>query len=201
MDQTAYIPLFPLDIFLLPGEQLPLHVFEPRYQQLFDEAEHLGTSFGLPFFYERRQMLFASLCKLVKVTKRHRSGERDVIVEATEVVKLSGQDAVFDGKLYPGGSVSERMQPVGKTAAPVELVSLFADCIEYKFGKRPGYAALRHYTLADVAASTAMSNEDKVRYLLSADDLSRQQYLEKVLEYLLLLYRQEARTEDGIILN
>ena len=33
------IAMFPLNILLLPGEQIPLHIFEPRFQQLFDEVE------------------------------------------------------------------------------------------------------------------------------------------------------------------
>ena len=30
----AVMPMFPLGTVLLPGMVLPLHVFEPRYQQL-----------------------------------------------------------------------------------------------------------------------------------------------------------------------
>jgi hypothetical protein len=40
----AVLPMFPLGTVLLPGVVLPLHVFEPRYQQLvrdcLDAAEH-----------------------------------------------------------------------------------------------------------------------------------------------------------------
>lgn len=195
------IPLFPLEIFLLPGEQLPLHIFEPRYQQLFDEAEHLNTQFGLPYFDKKRKIWFASMCRLLRVTKRFKGGERDVIVEATEVVKLQDHQPVFEGKLYPGGVMGSTVPSVGTQPAPIELVSLFADCIEYKFGKRPEYSALRHYTISDVAASTAMSSEEKLRYLHCENDQARQQFMENILNYLLLLYRQEARSEDGIILN
>ncbi|MGZ4700329.1 MAG: LON peptidase substrate-binding domain-containing protein, partial [Ilumatobacteraceae bacterium] len=38
------VPMFPLGTVLLPGVVLPLHVFEPRYQQLvrdcLDASEH-----------------------------------------------------------------------------------------------------------------------------------------------------------------
>ena len=28
------IPIFPLNTVVFPGQQLPLHIFEPRYRQL-----------------------------------------------------------------------------------------------------------------------------------------------------------------------
>ena len=37
------IPLFPLGVFLLPGEQTGLHIFEPRYRQLIPELEEAMT--------------------------------------------------------------------------------------------------------------------------------------------------------------
>ena len=34
----ALIALFPLDVVLLPGAPLPLHIFEPRYKEMVGEA-------------------------------------------------------------------------------------------------------------------------------------------------------------------
>ena len=34
---TNFIPIFPLGIVVYPGEELNLHIFEPRYKQLVDE--------------------------------------------------------------------------------------------------------------------------------------------------------------------
>ena len=47
-DQTR-IPMFPLTIFPLPGEMVPLHIFEPRYRQLLQDAEERDISFGIYF--------------------------------------------------------------------------------------------------------------------------------------------------------
>jgi Lon protease-like protein len=41
------IGLFPLDLVLLPGEQAPLHIFEPRYRELIGECLEDGTEFGI----------------------------------------------------------------------------------------------------------------------------------------------------------
>jgi hypothetical protein len=31
---STLLPLFPLDVVLLPGTPLPLHIFEPRYREM-----------------------------------------------------------------------------------------------------------------------------------------------------------------------
>src|SRR5215203_3470050 len=44
------LPLFPLPLVLLPNEVLPLHIFEPRYQQMLKDIELRRNLFGLAFF-------------------------------------------------------------------------------------------------------------------------------------------------------
>ena len=41
------LPLFPLDIVLFPGEDLPLHIFEPRYRLMMNECIEQKTPFGI----------------------------------------------------------------------------------------------------------------------------------------------------------
>ena len=48
------IGLFPLELVLLPGEQVPLHIFEPRYRELIGECLDDGREFGLVLADERR---------------------------------------------------------------------------------------------------------------------------------------------------
>ncbi|MGA9965332.1 MAG: LON peptidase substrate-binding domain-containing protein, partial [Terriglobales bacterium] len=35
---SSLLPLFPLDLVLLPGTPLPLHIFEPRYREMISEC-------------------------------------------------------------------------------------------------------------------------------------------------------------------
>jgi Lon protease-like protein len=41
------LPLFPLDVVLFPGEDLPLHIFEPRYRLMMNECIDQKTPFGI----------------------------------------------------------------------------------------------------------------------------------------------------------
>jgi len=44
------VPLFPLPIVLFPGVPLPLHIFEPRYQQMLRDIRVSNNFFGLSYF-------------------------------------------------------------------------------------------------------------------------------------------------------
>ena len=43
------IPLFPLDVVLLPGTPLPLHIFEPRYKLMIHRCLSDEIEFGMIF--------------------------------------------------------------------------------------------------------------------------------------------------------
>jgi len=48
-----FLPLFPLPLVLLPGELLPLHIFEPRYRQMLTDISQEKNLFGLSYFDAR----------------------------------------------------------------------------------------------------------------------------------------------------
>lgn len=45
-----HLPVFPLPLVLLPGELLPLHIFEPRYRQMLVDIETERNLFGVSLF-------------------------------------------------------------------------------------------------------------------------------------------------------
>ncbi len=45
-----HLPLFPLDLVLLPNELLPLHIFEPRYRQMLKDIGLERNLFGVTYF-------------------------------------------------------------------------------------------------------------------------------------------------------
>jgi ATP-dependent protease La (LON) substrate-binding domain len=45
--QPGLLPLFPLQVVLLPGAELPLHIFEDRYKEMIGEAIRDRMEFGV----------------------------------------------------------------------------------------------------------------------------------------------------------
>src|SRR5690606_16359318 len=142
-------PLFPLNILLLPGEQVPLHIFEPRYRQLFDDAQKNDLPFGLPFLDESKDQNLVSVCVLNQVTKSYNGGEIDVIIECRGLFDLYSQEDRFAGKLYPSGKLGAEINLEYTEIATTSLLEKFADYIELKFGKRPKLIEIQHYKLMD----------------------------------------------------
>ncbi|HEV7643443.1 MAG TPA: LON peptidase substrate-binding domain-containing protein [Pyrinomonadaceae bacterium] len=44
------LPIFPLPVILMPGEIIPLHIFEPRYRKMLDDVQAGNRLFGLSYF-------------------------------------------------------------------------------------------------------------------------------------------------------
>lgn len=45
-----HLPIFPLPLVMLPGEVLPLHIFEDRYRQMLKDVETERNLFGVTLF-------------------------------------------------------------------------------------------------------------------------------------------------------
>src|SRR4051794_38066787 len=105
MADRVRIPMFPLTIFPLPGEMVPLHIFEPRYRQLLIDAEERDIPFGIYFNHTINTEKLGSLVKLESVIKRHEGGESDIIVKCQDLFHMGTLFRTFKDKLYPGGEV------------------------------------------------------------------------------------------------
>ena len=80
--------IFPLSIFLLPGEETYLHIFEPRYRQLLEDVEQEGIDFGIYYKSDENKSSIGSKMELVRVVKRYETGESDILVRCTGLFYL-----------------------------------------------------------------------------------------------------------------
>ena len=106
MAEPVKLPMFPLSLFPLPGEMVPLHIFEPRYKQLLHDAETKDISFGIYFNHVINTEKIGSLVKLESVIKRHSTGESDIIVKCIDLFSLSTLFRTYRDKSYPGGEIT-----------------------------------------------------------------------------------------------
>ena len=75
------IGLFPLGLVLLPGEQLPLHIFEPRYRELIGECLELAAPFGIVHAAEEGMGELGTKAHVAEVLQRYDDGRLDIVVE------------------------------------------------------------------------------------------------------------------------
>ncbi len=109
-DLPEAIPVFPLTgALLLPGGQLPLNIFEPRYLAMFDDALASHRLIGMvqPVFGEHRVDETAgdtpSLCQvgcLGRITSFAETGDGRYIVSLTGICRYRLLEEVRGGKSY-----------------------------------------------------------------------------------------------------
>ncbi len=102
---AKFLPLFPLQLVVFPGEKLKLHIFEPRYKQLIGECRDRDITFGIPAYIEGKVAEYGTEVRLLQVFKTYDDGEMDVLVEGTNAIQLLRFQRLVADKLYSGGDV------------------------------------------------------------------------------------------------
>jgi Lon protease-like protein len=80
--------LFPLGIVLVPGERVPLHIFEPRYRELIGECLSEERELGLLYADEEGPREVGTRAAVAGVLRRYADGRLDVVVEGRERFRL-----------------------------------------------------------------------------------------------------------------
>ena len=75
------IGLFPLGIVLLPGEQVPLHIFEPRYRELIGECLETSSTFGLVLADDDGMREIGTQASVIEMLEEFPDGRMNIVVE------------------------------------------------------------------------------------------------------------------------
>ena len=88
------LPIFPLELVLLPGVSLPLHIFEPRYKEMIGECLEQKKPFGIVRASSEGVADIGCTAEIVSVTKKYDDGRMDILtrgVERFEVVEVNDE--------------------------------------------------------------------------------------------------------------
>jgi len=89
---VALLPLFPLNVVLLPGTPLPLHIFEPRYKEMIAECRASNAPFGIVRALEEGIADIGCTAEILTVTKEYADGKLDLVAagrERFEIVEVN----------------------------------------------------------------------------------------------------------------
>jgi Lon protease-like protein len=180
--------LFPLGIVLLPSEQIPLHIFEDRYQELIRECLDLEQEFGLIFADDEGLREIGTRAAVTEVLDRFDDGRLNIVVEGGERFRLL---ELTEGRSFQTGLVElvedevDAADPkdcehalelfhrlVELTGAEVEEPSLSAEQLSFELAGRFEFAPelkqkllqltserLRMHLLAELLAGAAVAVE------------------------------------------
>lgn len=77
--QQWLLPLFPLEVVLLPGAELPLHIFEDRYKEMIGEALREGSEFGVVLATEKGLANTGCTATIERVLREYSDGRLDIL--------------------------------------------------------------------------------------------------------------------------
>ena len=103
---TNFIPIFPLDIVVFPGEILNLHVFEEQYKQLVTDCHSLSKPFGIPTVIKDTKTDIGCLVNIDQVVKTHEDGSMDIRTSGVKVFRILEVINDIPDKLYKGAIVN-----------------------------------------------------------------------------------------------
>jgi len=198
--QKTLLALFPLQVFLLPGEKTKLHIFEERYRQLVEDCENIPLSFGIPYTVNGAAVGVGSLVRLQRIIKRHPNGSFDIEIEATQLFKVDKFYHRLEDKLYPGGEVTLFDD---HSIAPVSDAVMHALSLHLKFMDNIKFPELisTDLTAYDVARIIRLGEEDKLKLVLATSDENRNKILLTNLKFLALIENQRGSMVGGLFLN
>ena len=165
---------------MYPGENLNLHIFEPRYKQLISECHAAKRPFGIPTVIDNKLQEYGSLVEISELTRVHQNGEMDIktkgikIFRILEVIK-EVPDKLYSGAIvtYPDNYESGNPEVMRKVMSGIrelhQLLKVSKDFIK-EDDKIKSY---------DVAHHIGLSLEEEYELLGLFDERQRQEYLKR----------------------
>ncbi len=126
-ERPSRIPLFPLDVVLLPEMPLPLHIFEPRYKTMIRRCLDEKIEFGMILATSQGIASVGCTAEIVRKARDYSDGRMDIMAEGRAIFRL---DELLDEKEYYEGRVGYLTDGAYLRDAEKEskLLASFAEC-------------------------------------------------------------------------
>lgn len=199
---TNFIPIFPLGIVVYPGENLNLHIFEPRYKQLISECHSARKPFGIPTVIDNKVQDYGSLVEILEISEVHENGEMDIKTKGIRVFRILEVIKDVPDKLYSGAIVNyPETHEHGKPELMRKVMTSIRELhqllkVDKEFKKED--SKLKAF---DVAHHIGMSLEEEYELLGLLDEKQRQEYLKRFLAKVLPMVAGMEQLREKIKLN
>jgi Lon protease-like protein len=100
---SALLPLFPLDLVLLPGVPVPLHIFEPRYKEMITECLDRNQHFGIVRAKEEEFAKIGCTAEILNVLKKYPDGRMNILAEGQkrfEILQVNQERTFLQAEVF-----------------------------------------------------------------------------------------------------
>jgi Lon protease-like protein len=98
----GWLPLFPLQVVLLPDAELPLHIFEDRYKEMIAEVLRDKLEFGVVLANERGIVNTGCTATVERVLREYPDGRLDILTlgrRRFEIERVNEERAFLRGEV------------------------------------------------------------------------------------------------------
>lgn len=191
----SLLPLFPLEVVLLPGTPLPLHIFEPRYKEMIRECLATEAPFGVVRAQEEGIAEIGCTAEIISVTKEYPDGRLDLIAEGRtrfEVLEVNQERSFLQAEVLlvpdePGGASDEER---------VRAIQLHLEILSLAGAVQDLSAADQNQLSFYLAGSLPLDLDFKQKLLAMRSESERIQAVAGYLENILPKLRRAARTRE-----
>jgi len=174
------LALFPLPLVALPGEYVPLHIFEPRYLTMVAQCLESGREFGIVWLAEDELKPIGCAVAIERVLERMDDGRLNILTRGTRPFEVRSRR---DDLPYPAGTVAfladreERSDEAAARAAREAYGALVFDATD----KEPEPERLAQMGAYEMAATIEFGLEAKQGLLELRSENARLRLLARLL--------------------
>jgi Lon protease-like protein len=199
---TNFIPIFPLGIVVYPGEQLNLHIFEPRYKQLINECHEQKKPFGIPTVIANKLQDYGSLVHILEISAVHENGEIDIKTKGEKVFRILEIIKDIPDKLYSGAIVNyPDNEEQGNAELMRKVLGAIRDLHQLLKISKDFPETDEEIKTYDVAHHIGMTLEEEYELLGLLEERQRQEYLKRHLAKVIPMVAGMEQLKEKIKLN
>ena len=153
-------PLFPLGIVLLPGEVLPLHIFEERYKTMIGECLEADTEFGIVWLSDDGLREVGCTARVTQVLAELDDGRLNILVAGGRAFRLMRR---IDDMAYPAGDVEllDDFAPEADATLVQQAQVRYAELVEAATEEKPDMDEIAELDAYGMAATVEHPAEAK----------------------------------------
>ena len=128
------MPLFPLGIVLLPGEVLPLHIFEPRYREMVARCVAGPEPFCVVHADDDGMREIGCLAIGLEVVERFDDGRLSIVVTGGEPIRIERVDEDTHAYLSADGVTIEDDDEVASSESVQQALDAYRELVQVAEG-------------------------------------------------------------------
>lgn len=177
------VPIFELPLVCLPGEQVPLHIFEPRYRAMTAHCLDEDLPFGIVLRDDDGARSIGCLARIEEVLERFEDGRCNIMGRGTDPFKVL--DRIESGE-WPEAEVEVlEADGTGDEGPDAEAArNAFSAIAEKATGERPDPGDLSQANAYGIASMIELPVETKQAMLERTEEAERMTLLANALKAL-----------------